>query len=470
MSHDNAIELALRADIRKHGPGHRLPSVRALQERLHASPVSIQKVVAELRNEGLLITRPGDGTFVAVAPKQAVVQADTTWQSGALGRAPAIPFGLEHLGVDRTSGDILLDNGFPDPSLHATALLSKLAATAAKRASAWDRCPPEGHPELRDRIARELRPDLDRSHVIITPGGQAALDAIFRSFAQPGDAVVLEEPCYPGAIGAATLAGLRVVPVATDRDGVIVEELERALATSRARVVMLQPRYANPTGAVLAEDRRADVMALVERFGAFIIEDDWVRDLDLDGLTPRPLATSDKNGHVIYLRSFSKVAAPGVRLAGVVVQGQAWARLRGTRLLADFFAVPLLQEAVNDMLASPAWQRHLQDLRSELRVRRDTLIASLHQSAPDLSPPIPAGGVGLWCRLPAGMDEARFVAGCQERGVRVGPGASYWIAEPPAPHVRIAFAGAPSPILATASQRIGLVLKDLAASPGKRRR
>src|SRR5262249_62037056 len=136
----------------------------------------------------------------------------------------------------------------------------------------------------------------------------------------------------------------RTSPGPPDADGLRPALLREALPLSGARLVYCQPLYANPHGSVLAEQRRGAVLEAVADAGAFLIEDDWARDLVLDGPAPRPLATADRDGHVVYVRSLTKIAAPGLRVAAIVARGPAFARLRATRLVDDLHGSGVLHE------------------------------------------------------------------------------------------------------------------------------
>lgn len=411
------------------------------------------------------MTRPGDGTFVARPGGGAPAAVDHSWQTVVLGRSPALPDGLEHLAHERTTGTIALDNAFPEPSLQAHDLLARAAARVVRRPQWWDRCPPQGLPHLRELMAAELGPPFGAPDVLITPGAQAAIDTVCRVLGRPGDPVVIEDPGYPGALIAATASGLVPTPVPTDRDGVIPDALADVLARSGARLVVLQPRHANPTGAILVAERRVAVLAIAREFGCFVVEDDWVRDLDLDGPTGPPLITDDEHGHVISIRSLSKASAPGLRIASVTARGPALARLVRARLASDFFVAPVLQATAAELLVAPGWQRHLVSLRSALAERRDALVTALARHAPELTCTPPRGGVALWCRLPAGVDEDRFADAAQARGVRVTVGRTYRLTEPDAGHVRLAFGTDHVATLRTAAERLGAALSD-AGAPG----
>ncbi len=412
-----------------------------------------------MANEGLIITRPGDGSFVAHPTKPPIV--DYSWQSGVLGRAPFVPGGLDHLMVTTPDGVIPLDGGFPDTTLQAHELLGRAAARAARRASSWERCLPAGTEELRSRFASELGASVDPSDVVITTGGQSSIDSIFRSFARPGESILIEEPSYPGAIAAANFAGLNIVPVPTDQYGMRTDLLGSLAERTGAKLLFTQPRYANPTGTVLSLDRRVELLDTARRLGMFVIEDDWVKDLDLDGASPAPLIHQDHDGHVLYLRSLSKTTAPGVRIGAIIARGPAAARLRAVRVITDFFASPLLQATVVELLDDRGWRRHVNAMRAELRVRRNTLASELSKHAPGLAFDVPSGGVVLWAKLPTSVDEGEFVAECRARGVAVGPGRLYWLSEPPSGYVRLSFATAGAQGLTEAAGRIGSAVTTL---------
>jgi len=419
-----------------------LPSMRDLQQRFHVSALTVQRALTMLASRGLLVARPGRGTFTAARhpPSRA---GDTGWQTVALGSRPPLTGELEELLAPTPSRLLPLSSAFLDEGLQPLGLLRAAGARAARRPSGWSRPPAEGIDELRSFLADELGTPYRVENVLVTPGGQAALATACRCLAGRGDPIVVESPTYIGALAAARAAGLVAVPVPTDQHGVLPDALADVLARSRARLVYLQPRHANPTGATLAEDRREAVLTAVRRSGAFLIEDDWVRDLDLGGPTPPPLATRDEDGHVVYVRSLTKPVAPGLRIAALAARGPALTRLRRGRFADDLFVAPVLQHTALDVLTAPGWSRHLAGLRRALRVRRDTLVAALRADLPGWQVHlVPTGGVHLWMRLPDGSDEASTATAAYRHGVAVSPGHGYFPAESPGPHLRLSYAAA----------------------------
>src|SRR5258706_3045970 len=356
-------------------PGSRLPSYRQLQQRYRLSPATVQRMLADLSRRGLVVTRPGSGTYTAPR-RPAAVAADVSWQTFALGTRTGLGADLERL-IELTAPDTLpLSSGFLDERLQPLGLLAAAGARAVRRPQACSRLPPQGLPELRAHFAAETAGTMASQNVLITPVGQAALSAAFRHLCAPGDPVILESPTYVGAIAVARPAGLTLAPVPGDRDAIQPDVLEDALARTGARLAYLQPRYSNPAASVLTSHRRAAVLDAVARRGAFLLEDDWARDLDLGPPSPQPLAAMDDDGHVIYLRSLSKPVAAGLRVAGLAARGPGLARLRRGRISDDLFVAPVLQQVALDVLTAAGWSRHLAGGRRGLRGRRDALGAA----------------------------------------------------------------------------------------------
>ena len=181
------------------------------------------------------------------------------------------------------AGAIPLSGGYLDADLQPAAALGAALARAARQPASWQRGPAEGRADLRAWFAREAGGGLRADDLVICPGGQAALSTALRALAAPGDTVLVESPTYLGALAAARAAGLRVVPVPADADGVRPDQLAAAFARTGARLFYCQPLHANPHGATLAAHRRAQVAAAVRDAGAFLIEDDYARDLTIDG-------------------------------------------------------------------------------------------------------------------------------------------------------------------------------------------
>lgn len=439
-----------------------------LQKRYSVSPVTVQRALALLRARGTVETRPGQGSSVLGAQAPAHSHPDLGWQTAVLAEQPAGGADVEHLVAVPPPGVIALTSSYPDRSLQPAGLLAAAAARVARRDHGWVRADPTGVPELRELLAGELDRAVRAEGITVTPGGQAALTIAFRALGRPGQPVLMESPTYLGALAAARAAGLVPVPVPVDADGVRPDLLRAALARTGATVFYCQPRHANPTGITLAPSRRDAVLAAVADAGAFLIEDDWVRDLDLDGPSPPPLIVADDGGHVVHIRSLSKPIAAGLRVAGIAAAGPAAARIRQVAVSSALFTAPLLQLTAVEVLTSSGWRRHLAGLRRALRHRRDTLWAAVAGQLPDVPVPRPArGGLVAWLELPAFTDEAAAAAALLARGMAVSPGRPFFPAEPNGPRLRLSYAAAPPADLTAAVAQLALLLPPEPPPPGR---
>ena len=409
------------------------------------SPVTVSRVLAVLAGEGLVETRPGAGTFVSERYRETGA-GDVSWQASALGTTTITAAGLSPL-FDPPHDDsaITLATGYPHPSLMPTASLAAAWARAARLPDAFDRPPAEGLASLRAWFARNAAGGaaLEPRDVLITPGGQAAVGAAIRAVVPPGETLLVESPTYPGVLALARAAGVRAVPVPTDRDGVSAEHLADALARTRARAVYLQPLFQNPTAAVLSAARRGAVLAAARATNAFIIEDDFARWLGHGTPAPAPLISDDDDGHVIYITSLTKATAPSLRIGAVIARGPVTERLRVLRVVEDMFVPRPAQEAALALVTSRSWDRHLRSLATALQTRSQVMLAGLARHLPAVARvPRPLGGMHLWLALPPGLDDSEVAVAARAGGVIVNPGRHFFPAEPPGPHLRLTFAAA----------------------------
>ncbi|MFD3941703.1 PLP-dependent aminotransferase family protein [Streptomyces sp. NPDC058579] len=461
---------SLRTLLSRLSPGDRLPSSRELIKEYRVGPATVARAIAALAAEGAVVTRPGSGTYVAqrtrLLDEATGTATDTDWQTVALtDRAVDTHLIADPLGPP-PAGTITLDGGYVHRSLQPTRALSAALARAARRPDAWDRAPAGGLMALRTVFARIIGGTVAPEDVLVTAGGQSALSIAFRAIAGPGSPVLVESPTYPRALAAARAAGLRPVPVPLDADGVRPDLLADAFAMTGARLLYCQPTYQNPTGTVLAPERRRQVLDVARASGAFVIEDDFARHLGHGGgPVPRPLVADDRDGTVVHVTSLTKPAAPSLRIGALVARGPVMERMRAVRLVDDFFVTRPLQEAALEVLSSPSWERHVRALGTALRERCAVLTAAIAREVPGATlTTVPAGGLHLWVRLPPGVDDTVLTSAARQRGVAVSAGSRYFATEPPAAHLRIGFAAtADHAELTEGVRRLGGVVADLRA-------
>jgi DNA-binding transcriptional MocR family regulator len=447
--------------------GARFPSTRQIVGDYHVSPVTVSRALASLSAEGVLGTRPGSGTFVADRiPPAATSNLDTMWQTVALGDR-AIDSGALQTYLDVSPrGALSLAGGYLHPSLMPIRALAIAAHRAVSRSETWEAPDPRGLSGLRAWFAGHHGAGFGAGDVIICNGGQSAISATIRALVPPGATLIVEAPTYPGALAIARAAGIRIVPVPMDAEGMRADLLSDALELTGSRAIYLQPTHHNPTGTVMSTNRRREVLAVAGRGGAFVIEDDWARWLGYEGINPPSLISMDGQGRVIYITSLTKPAAPSLRIGALVARGPVADRLRAIRMVDDLFVSRLTQETAFELVKSPGWSRHIVEVGRALRERRRVLVEALERYAPDLAvPQLPRGGMHMWVTLPEGADELAVTEAGRKHGVVVGAGRSFFATEPPSSHLRLSFGGAAHhDELGESVRRLEAAMKSIAGS------
>lgn len=335
--------------------------------------------------------------------------------------------------------------GMPAPELFPLAEFEAAAqeVIAETGALALQYSASEGYGPLREMIARhttrygiEATPD----NVLITTGSQQALDLIGKLLINPGDRILVEAPTYLGALQAFNVFGADYVSVPTDDDGLCTDELESALR-SGPKFMYILPNFQNPAGVTLTLERRKTLVRLADKYGIPIIEDDPYGQLRYEGEHLPPLLALDREtrgmrydngyrlGNVIYLSSFSKTLAPGLRLGWMVAPAEVIAKLVQLKQGADLHTSTLTQMLAFAVARGGFLDQHIHHLREVYRERRDVMLAALAEHFPATTGVTwthPAGGLFLWLRLPEGLDAAVLLEAALRENVAFVPGHAFF--------------------------------------------
>lgn len=291
----------------------------------------------------------------------------------------------------------------------------------------------QGMPELREKIC-EVMADvgIDGSvgaspeDVVVTIGGQQALDLVARLFLDPGDVVLAEGPTYVGALGVFQAAQARVVHVAMDDDGLIPAALEEAIRAHKAKYLYTIPTYQNPAGVTLSEERREQVLDICERAGLLVIEDDPYGRLGFDGEAPRPLRARRRDG-VFYLSTFSKTFAPGLRVGWILAPHAVRDKLVMTSEANILCPSNFAQSVITTYLTTQPWREQLKIYQQIYGERRDTMLSALADLMPSGSQwTHPAGGLFVWATLPENLDAKALVPRAIAARVAYVPGTGFY--------------------------------------------
>jgi 2-aminoadipate transaminase len=300
----------------------------------------------------------------------------------------------------------------------------------------------EGYPPLREMIARHTARYgimAGPENVLITAGSQQALDLIARLLINRGDRVLVEAPTYLGALQAFNLLGAEYVSIPADDDGLQTDRLEEALRSGPKFMYSL-PNFQNPSGVTLSLHRRRTLVALADKYGIPIVEDDPYGQLRYEGDHLPPLLVLDRDnltrdngyrvGNVIYLSTFSKTLAPGLRLGWVVAPPDVIAQLVQLKQGTDLHTSTFAQMVAYEVARGGYLDAHIRQLRQVYRERRDVMLAALHEYfPPEVTWTKPSGGLFLWVRLPRGMDCHRLLQAAIQENVAFVPGDAFFAAD-----------------------------------------
>ena len=280
----------------------------------------------------------------------------------------------------------------------------------------------EGYRPLREMIARHTARysvEMTADNILITSGSQQALDFIGRLFLNRGDYIVVESPTYLGALQAWNAYGAQYIPVRADENGMIVDELEAALRIG-PKFIYILPNFQNPSGSTLSLERRQKLVELADSYGVPIVEDDPYGQLRYDGDHIPSIVSLDSeyrgpngghySGNVIYLSTFSKLLAPGLRLAWVIAPPEVIRKLVMTKQAADLHTSSFNQYVAYEVAKGGFLDEHVKLIRATYKERRDVMFEMMEEIFPTgVTWSRPQGGMFLWGILPEGMDAAEVL-------------------------------------------------------------
>lgn len=340
----------------------------------------------------------------------------------------------------------------------------------------------EGYRPLREMIARHTSRYgilIEPENILLTSGSQQALDLIGKVFVNPGDHVVVEMPTYLGAIQAWNAYQIEYVGVRLDEEGMNTGDLERELRGSPKFIYAL-PNFQNPAGVTLSLPRREQLIRLADHYGVPVVEDDPYGQLRYEGEHLPPLVVMDSrfqkngqsrySGNVVYLSTFSKIFAPGIRLGWIVAPAEVIRMLVTAKQGSDLHTSTFSQMVTWELAKGGFLDRHVRTIRSVYRERRDVMLAALERWFPEeVRWTRPQGGLFLWLTFPEGVDAAELLKEALKQKVAFVPGAAFFPGGGGRNTARLNFSNASGEKIEEGIQRLGAVLaRNLSAAGGGR--
>lgn len=341
-------------------------------------------------------------------------------------------------------GIISMAGGLPSPAAFPIPAFTAACNAVMERdgAAALQYSTTEGFPELRQAIADFLPWDVNPEQVLITTGSQQALDLIAKIFMDKGSRILVEKPTYLGALQAFTPMEPVAVGVDSDDEGMLVEDFAAKVGTGadKARIAYVLPNFQNPTGRTMSEARRQALVEKAKELDIPLIEDNPYGDLWYEQEPPLPLAARNPEG-VIYMGSFSKVLAPGLRVGFIVAPKSVYGKLTQAKQAADLHSPSFNQRVVAEVMKHDFLKNHIPTIRAMYKAQRDVMLMALESEMEglDVRWTRPVGGMFLWVRLPQGMNAQDLLPEAVERGMAFVPGAPFFAGEPETNTLRLSY-------------------------------
>jgi 2-aminoadipate transaminase len=366
---------------------------------------------------------------------------------------------------------ISLAGGLPDTSTFPpesfAAQMTRIAHESSAEALQYG--PTEGFEETKECIAEVMAaegmsPDTD--DLIVTTGGQQAIDLVCKTLIDPGDPVICEAPTYPGAVPTFCSYEADVIQVATDDDGMRIDELERVLDRlagegRRPKFIYSVPSFQNPAGVTLSEERRRRLVEIAREREVLVCEDNPYGLLRFEGEPRTPLYALDGGDYVLYLGTFSKILSPGIRIGWLAAPPPVMEKIVLGKQAADLCTSTLTQHFVREYFAEGRWREYVESLVDLYRVRRDAMLEALERHFPEQAEwTRPEGGLFVWATLPDYIDTTDLLAKALRENVAFVPGRAAYADGRGAHEMRLNFSASGEDEIREGIRRIGKVVSE----------
>ena len=428
-------------------PDMKLPSVRSMAEILGINQITVVTAFKQLENEGYVYKKPGSGTFAADILMKTAQRAEDGPLQDELYLQDDLAF-INNGIIKLDQNTINFASATPTPDLFPVDNFKIVLNEVLERdkGNAFSYQGSHGYYPLRESVSMLLKnSDLDFSldNIQIISGAQQGLDLISKALLRQGDHIITESPTYTGAIALFKSRGARILDVQMDTDGPDLDILELNLKQHRPRIIYTIPSFQNPTGGSYSMEKRLAVLELAESYNCYIIEDDYVSDLDFEGRGYKPLKALDKYNRVIFIKSFSKIFMPGLRLGFMIVPSALTENLLTAKHITDISTSGLIQRAFDLYIRKGYWDKHFNFMYKIYKERYEKTTEALNRNlGSSFSFTGPGGGLNLWLGLPYGFPVNTLVKHAADHNIVFAPGRIFYSGSAPQTlnNIRLSFA------------------------------
>lgn len=388
--------------------GTRLPAERKFATILGVNRSTVINAYKELTDKGYVFSHVGSGTTVANVGIEKEKIDTFVWQELLSGQAESLinPYNSAMAELLSQKDLIAMDSGIADPELYPKKELAEISREIllSEGDMILQHNSPQGLLSLRESIVSIMKSrgiHTQTENIIVLNGSQQGLDLVSRILLEPGDCVFVEEQSFLGAIDIFRAYGVKLVSIPTDSEGLIIDRLEKAIKRTKPKIIYTIPTYQNPTGLSLSLQRRKELLELANKYQVPILEDDPYGLIYFNNNPIPALKALDSTENVIYLSTFSKVLANGLRLGWLVAPTELIKIATAAKQINDLHSCNLIQRMVDLYYRKGLFEQHLVEIRDKYKMKRDTMLKALSNYAPeDMKWNIPEGGYFIWATLP----------------------------------------------------------------------
>lgn len=401
----------------------KLPSIRSLSKSLGVNNVTIVNAYKLLEQEGYVYSVRGSGTYIKrgfdIEELSFLEDGDMELMVSGI-----LPISSESINFASVS---------PTPDLFPIEEFKQSLVKVLDRDAGLAFTYPEvnGYEPLRESISKFLSINYEfqvqKEQILITSGGQQGLDIISKTLIHHGDNIFVENPTYPGAMAAFNSRGAKLIGIPILKDGINIRILKLNLKKYKPKFVYVMTNYQSPTTYSYSDEKKRELLSLAKEYNFYIIEDDFLTDLSFRD-KKLPLKSMDLNDRVIYIKSFSKIFMPGVRMGFVTLPNNWFKSVLKTKHTTDISSSGFLQRAFDEYLRNGYWKNHIDKVKTVYENKYNLIIQELEKlKIYGIEYIPPNGGLSLWIKLPDGIDCIELYRECSEHDLAIVPGKVFFV-------------------------------------------
>ncbi|MEW4058797.1 PLP-dependent aminotransferase family protein [Bacillus siamensis] len=447
--------------------GSKIPSQRTLARHFEVNRSTVITALEELTADGLIEGRMGKGTVVinntwTLLAKNSSPDWDQYVNSGIQQPSRRI---VQEINTSESNPELIqLSKGELSNEIFPLAVMKEIMGKVSQNIEAFGYEEPKGYLPLREALSGYLRTigiQASPSSILIVSGALQALQLISMGLLQRGSTVFLDQPSYLYSLHVFQSAGMNLTGLPMDKEGLLPNHIHMTKGERGRALLYTNPCFHNPTGILMSERRREEILTASEKDQLPVIEDDIYRELWIDNIPPAPIKTMDKNGHVLYLGSLSKTLSPGLRIGWMVGPEPVIERLSDIKMQTDYGSSSLSQRVAAEWLISGEYQQHLEQVRSQLKVRRQLVMSLLETNLKNVATwNMPQGGFFVWVKIIPSISMKLLYKKALAKGILLNLGSIY--AQEKGNCIRLSYAYASLEDLQKGIYELGLIIGELA--------